>query len=73
MSKIFTCRELGGVCEMKFSGNTLMEIIQKGMLHMGSDDVHKQHTASLAATSGENKEQWMERIQKEFDAKPDDN
>ncbi len=73
MSKTFTCREFGGVCEMKFSGNTLMEIIQKGMPHMGSDDAHKQHTKSLEATSGENKEQWMGRMQREFDARPDDN
>ena len=43
MSKSFTCRELMGIC-----GDTLMEIVQKGMEHMGSDDAYKDHIAGLA-------------------------
>ena len=37
MSKTFTCRELGGVCEEKFSGDTLMEIVQKAMPHISDE------------------------------------
>ena len=35
MSKPFTCRELMGICDEIFYGDTLMEIVQKGMEHMG--------------------------------------
>jgi len=48
MSKSFTCRELMGICGEIFYGDTLMEIVQKGMEHMGSDDAHKDHIAGLA-------------------------
>ena len=72
MSKSFTCRELMGICEERFSGDTFMEIVQKGMEHMGSDDAHKEHMAGLAGSTQETQEQWFERMQKEFDAKPDD-
>ncbi len=73
MSKTFTCRELGGICEEKFSGNTLMEVVQKGMEHMQSDNAHMEKIADLSNTSGESKEQWFERMLREFDARPDDN
>ena len=72
MSKTFTCRELGGVCEEKFSGNALMEIVQKGAKHMMSDEAHKTGIIDMEKRTGENKEQWMERMQREFDNKPDD-
>lgn len=71
MGKIFFCRELGGVCDEVFSGETLNEIMQKGMEHMQSDDAHKEHVAGMADRRGENRDQWLERMQKEFDAKPD--
>ena len=48
MSESFTCRELMGICGEIFYGDTLMEIVQKGMEHMGSDDAHKDHIAGLA-------------------------
>ena len=72
MSKPFTCRELMGICDEIFYGDTLMEIVQKGMEHMGWDDAHKDHIAGLAGGTRETQEQWFERMQKEFDAKPDD-
>ena len=67
MSKTFSCQELGGVCEEKFSGDSLSDIMQKAMPHMMSDDAHKTHMMTLAETLGENKEAWMGRMQKEFD------
>lgn len=72
MSKTFTCRELGGVCEAGFTGETLQEVMQKAMPHMHADEEHKQHVANLSDSSGESKEQWMERMQQEFDSKPED-
>lgn len=71
MSKTLTCRELGGICEEKFSGNTFTEIMQKGAPHMMSDDAHKASIMDMEKRTGENKEQWMERMQREFDTKSD--
>ena len=72
MTKTFTCRELGGVCDEKISGGTFMEIINKGMGHMQSDDAHKAKMASMSNTTGETQEAWFARMQKEFDARPED-
>ncbi len=72
MTKTFTCRELGGTCDEEISGNTLMEIVEKGMQHMQSDTVHKERIMNLTNTTGESKDQWFERMQREFDAKPED-
>jgi len=69
MTKTFTCRELGGVCEEKFSGENLMEVVQKGMSHMMSDEEHKKSIMDMEKRTGENKEQWMTRMQQEFDAR----
>ncbi|MES3005631.1 MAG: NUDIX hydrolase [Patescibacteria group bacterium] len=72
MTKTFTCRELGGVCDEKFSGNSLMEIVQKGMQHMQSDEIHMKKIGDLSNSTSETKEQWFERMQKEFDARMND-
>lgn len=72
MSKTFICKELGGVCEEEFSGETFMEIIQKAMPHMVSDEAHKSSIMDMEKRTGENQEQWMGRMQKEFDAKTED-
>ena len=53
MSKSFTFRELMGIWDEKFSGDTIMEIAQKGMQYMGSDDAHKQHIAGSAGSMQE--------------------
>lgn len=72
MSKTFTCRELGGVCDQTFSGDSVMDIMQQAMPHMQSDDVHKEQISRLAETSGESRQAWMARMQREFDTKPQD-
>lgn len=72
MSKTITCRELGGVCDEKFSGNSFMEVMQKGAVHMMSNEAHKESIMGMEQRTGENRQQWMDRMQKEFDAKPDD-
>lgn len=70
MSKTLTCRELGGICDEKFSGETFMEIVQKGMSHVMFDGAHMDAVMNLEKNTGENREQWMARMQGEFDAKP---
>jgi len=72
MTKTFTCRELGGTCDEKFSGDTLMEIVQKAMPHMMADEAHKASIMEMEKRTGENQSQWMERMQKEFDVRPED-
>lgn len=67
MTKTFTCRELGGICDEKIPGETFMEIIQKGMAHMD----HMSNPAN-ADQAKETKEQWFERMQNEFDARAED-
>ena len=69
MSKTFTCTELGGTCEQEFSGDSLEEVVQKGMPHMMADEAHKESIMRIEERTGENKEQWMGRMQKEFDSK----
>lgn len=72
MTKTFTCRELGGVCDQAFSSDSVMGIMQQAMPHMQSDNAHKEHIAKLAETSGESREAWMARMQREFNSKPQD-
>ncbi|MBX4210833.1 DUF1059 domain-containing protein [Candidatus Parcubacteria bacterium] len=72
MTKTFTCRELGGTCDKTFSGNTFGEILEKAMPHMMSDDAHRASIMDMEKQTGENKEQWMERMQNEFNAKRED-
>ena len=72
MTKTFTCRELGGVCDEKFSGESFMEVVNKGMEHMMSDDSHKEKIMNMSGATGETKDQWFERMQKEFEARPED-
>lgn len=72
MSKTFTCHELGGICDEKFSGDSFMEIMQKGGAHMMSDEAHKQSIMEMEKRTGESKDMWMERMQKEFDVRTGD-
>lgn len=72
MTKSFTCKELGGTCDEKFSGESLMEIVGKGMPHMMSDEAHKVSIMDMEKRTGENKEAWMARMQREFEAKQEE-
>ncbi|PIR89164.1 MAG: DUF1059 domain-containing protein [Candidatus Harrisonbacteria bacterium CG10_big_fil_rev_8_21_14_0_10_40_38] len=72
MAKSFSCSELGGVCDERFSGDTLEEIIKKGMEHMMSDEAHKTKISNMSNDTGETKEEWLERMQKEFDTREDE-
>jgi hypothetical protein len=71
MSKTFTCQELGGVCEETFSGDTFTDIMQKGMAHMQTDATHMKKIMNMS-DSGETKDQWFDRMQKEFETRSED-
>jgi hypothetical protein len=73
MTKTFTCKELGGVCGEKFSGETFADIVQKAMPHMMSDEAHTASIMDLESRTGENQAQWMDRMQGEFDTRQEDN
>lgn len=72
MTKTFTCKELGGVCDDAFSGDSLKDIMQKAMPHMQSDEAHRSHIAELSETTGESGDEWFVRMQRAFEAKPED-
>ncbi len=70
--KTFRCKELGGICDQKFCGATLMEIVVQAMPHMMFDEAHKANVMGMEKRTGENQDQWMVRMQKEFDARAED-
>ena len=72
MTKTFTCTELGGVCDERFSGESLMDLMEKAMPHMQADEAHRSHIAQLSRTTGETREQWFGRMQHAFEARPAD-
>ena len=72
MSKTFTCKELGGICDAAFSGETFPEIIDKAMPHMMSDDAHKAKMTNMPKVAPMTKEQWFEKMQAEFNARKAD-
>lgn len=72
MTKTFTCRELGGICDEKFSGSSFPEIMHKAAEHMMSDDAHKQKMMSMGGEGGESREEWFTRKQGEFDQRQED-
>lgn len=49
-----------------------MEVMQKGAAHMMSDEAHKESIMGMEQRTGENQQQWMDRMQKEFNAKSED-
>ncbi len=72
MTKTFTCKELGGTCDEAFSGTSFAEVMQKGMPHMMGDEAHLASIREMEKRTGENEEQWMARMLKEFDEKAAD-
>lgn len=67
MAKSFTCRELGGICNRVFSGNSLMEMMEVAGPHMMSNEEHRKSIMSLESRTGESRMQWIKRIEREFE------
>jgi predicted small metal-binding protein len=77
--KTMTCKQLGGACDQKFSGNSFDEIammvskharemVQKGdAVHIEAmNDMRREMSSPEAANA------WMDNKRKAFDASPED-
>ncbi|HRH93713.1 MAG TPA: hypothetical protein PKV72_04255 [Candidatus Peribacteria bacterium] len=76
MKKKITCHEMGGPCDMVFTGETSGEIAKAAAAHMTeaakSDPAHKEVYDEMAAIAASNKkhEQWKKRFQQLWDDAP---
>ena len=69
--KKFTCKEMGGVCDEVFWGETYKEVGKKGGAHiMGSTDkAHKPLRERMAKSSDKDKNKWWDWFKGEWDKK----
>ena len=69
--KKFTCKELGGVCDEAFEGETAKEVGEKGGAHIMSstDDAHDAMRKEMASSSEEGKQKWWDWFNGEWDKK----
>ena len=69
--KKFTCKEMGGVCDEVFEGETFKEVGESGGQHiMGtSDDAHKSLREQMANLTEENAQKWWDWFSEEWDKK----
>ena len=77
--KTMTCKQLGGACDEKFSGETFDEMAEKSKAH-GVKMFEKQDPAHFAAMhevmammeEPEKMRAWLDAKRAEFDALPND-
>lgn len=71
--KKFTCKEMGGPCDMVFEGETFNEIGEKGGAHIMSstDDAHKPMREQMTHSSEEDKNKWWDWFKGEWNKKED--
>ncbi|MBI4066021.1 hypothetical protein HY412_02435 [Candidatus Kaiserbacteria bacterium] len=69
--KKFTCREMGGPCDMEFEGETMHEVAGMGGKHiMGTtDETHKTVRDMMANSKKEDQEKWFAWFKGLWDAK----
>ncbi len=68
------CRELGGACDMEFQAETLDDMAKQSSEHATqvNDELHNKIMEEMKDTKGtEAEKQWMEDMQKKFEAAPD--
>ncbi len=74
--KSITCKDMGGPCDFKISGNTAEEVMKSGADHINSvdDDGHKQVVAKMAEDmkNPEAGKKWDADFKAKFDALPED-
>lgn len=75
--KTMTCRQLGGACDLEFSGDSFQEVAAMSQKHgmemfQKGDEAHLQAMEDMKALmrSPDAMGQWMEKKQSEFDALP---
>jgi len=69
--KKFTCKELGGVCDESFEGETFREVGEKGGVHIMSstDEEHAPMREQMASSSEEDKQKWWTWFEGEWNKK----
>jgi hypothetical protein len=69
--KKFTCKEMGGVCDEVFEGETAEEVSKKGGDHVMSstDEVHAPLKEKMANLPKEEMDKWWEWFKGEWDKK----
>lgn len=69
--KKFTCKEMSGVCDEVFEGNTYKEVGEKGGAHIMRtvDDAHAKLREQMATSSAEEKNQWWGWFEGEWNKK----
>ena len=74
--KSMTCKEMGGPCDTKISGNTADELMKSGSDHIGSmdDDGHKKAVTMMEDMKNKPEEAktWDNDFKAKFDALPED-
>jgi len=67
----FTCKELGGVCDEIFEGETHREVGEKGGAHIMSsiDEAHKPVRERMARSSEEDSNKWWKWFKAEWEKK----
>ena len=73
-----SCKDLGGICDLKFKANTFEAIAEKARKH-GTDMAEKGDKDHLSAMekmkemmeNPDDMESWMQKKQQEFDALPE--
>ena len=72
MTKTFICKELGGICDEKFTGSTFKEIVQKATPHMMNSDEHKENLMKMQVSTNLSRAEWMAKMEKEFEDREED-
>jgi hypothetical protein len=77
--KSMTCKQLGGACDERFSGNTFDEMAEKSKAHGAKmfelqDEAHFEamHAVMAMMEEPEKMRAWLDAKRAEFDALPDD-
>ena len=64
--KTMTCKELGGACEQKLSGNSWDEMVQKMTKH--AMDAHPDVAKKMEKMHNEDPKKWGREMKPKFDA-----
>ena len=69
--KIFTCKEMGGPCDMEFEGETMMEVAGEGGEHIKvtTDEAHKPMRDQMVNGTEQGKKEWFAWFKGLWDAK----
>lgn len=71
--KKFTCKEMGGPCDVAIEGNTMEEVVQKGGDHLmataDSDSEHQKIAEQMKNGTEEGKAQWFAWFKTVWDQK----